>query len=89
MRFKPGTTPEQTKQIEKALSAIAEELNPLVDAIEASTPTTQNHYGQYLNIFSGMNRDIAKLTLWALTEKTKANKQGVRDAYRICFGGAS
>ena len=57
---------------------------PLVQKIESSIATTQNHYGRYGQILAQFSKGdpvIAKVIMLAL-ERAGANPQGLRDGFR-------
>lgn len=69
--------------IDKYVDAI----KPLVEAIEARPMTTKGHYGDYMGVIAKMtkNREQA-VCLGLVLVRSGANKQGVVDAVRVCFG---
>ena len=77
-------------QVRELLDSIVDdEFRAQVKEIEAKTQVTRNHYGEYMHLLNasaqgdkGMGRIIALALIHA-----GANQQGVKDAYRIVFGG--
>ena len=52
--------------------------------IENKIPTTQNRYGDYLNLLTALiSENIPKNICYDLIIKCGGNKQGVSDAYKI------
>ena len=52
--------------------------------IENKIPTTQNRYGDYLNLLTALiSEKIPKNICYDLIIKCGGNKQGVSDAYKI------
>jgi hypothetical protein len=72
-------------ELEKLIAELAEDFAPMVKEIEGSLKTTQNHYGRYMALISGLakgNRGHAKLFAHALI-KAGANAQGVASAMQF------
>ena len=67
-----------------AIRSIAKDLEPVVSAIEASTPMTQHHYGRYMDILSRFGDDLNTKRLAALALlDAGANAMGVKAAMKI------
>ena len=66
---------------------VAKALKPAVEAIEANKiPTTRNHYGDYMAIFSQLADDVGQARILAVALKQAgANAQGVDDALRVSY----
>jgi hypothetical protein len=78
------TQSQLTEKQETLVNGLAEDFRPLVQKIESSIATTQNHYGRYgqlLAQFSRGDRTVAQVILLAL-ERAGANPQGLRDGFR-------
>ncbi len=77
------------QKLNALVTDLAKDLKPAVDAIESETiPTTQNHYGRYLNLFTTLShgdKATAAVIQLALL-KAGANPQGVKAAFRVSFG---
>ena len=71
-KYKDKLTEEQFKLFSEAVEAAV----PLVDAIEKSVETTQNHYGDYMSV-------IRDLTSAAVLLCAGANRHGVSDACMV------
>ena len=52
--------PEAKALLDNLAKELVVDLKPVVDKIEASTPTTKNHYGKYLNILMPLTGDSVK-----------------------------
>ena len=73
-------------KLEELISELAGDLKEMVQQIEARPKTTQNHYGQYMGLLSGMakNKGHAQIIAAALIE-AGANRQGVVSALKLSF----
>ena len=73
-----------TEQIEKFIQEIANDFIPLITEIENSIETTQNHYGDYLQLINQIsdNPQIQKLLATALIV-AGANIAGISAAMSI------
>ncbi len=74
--------------LKETITALAGDFKPLVTEIEASIKTTQDHYGRYMAVISGLskgNEKVAKIISLALME-AGANPNGVRSARHVLFG---
>lgn len=75
--------------LDETLNKLAEIAKPIVKAIEASTPTTKDHYGDYMAAISkladmvGENTHNVCLGIGVALQRAGANKQGVQSALRI------
>ena len=68
------------------IAKLATDLEPAVQLIEESTPTTRGHYGSYMAIFSQFADDAGQGRILALALiKAGGNEQGVNDALRVSF----
>lgn len=77
-----------TPKIEAAIDDLAADFKKIVEGIERSTPTTQNHYGRYLELMirMGCNDSVTRLIIAKALIRAGANRQGVRDAIRGGWG---
>ncbi len=76
------------QKLDALITGIANDLKPSVARIEKSLATTQNHYGDYLNLLgtlSNGDKTTGKVIVAALLE-AGANHGGVASAYKISFG---
>jgi hypothetical protein len=82
----PNTSQHMTKsELDTLIADLAEDFRPQVLKIEASIPTTKNHYGQYMSLLSQMAKDDKNLAMvfsLALV-KAGANREGIKSALRI------
>ena len=82
---------KEKAKIDAFIVDLAADLKPIVAKIEGDTlPTTRNHYGRYLALFSQLSHGdarVGKLVCAALIV-AGGNHAGVSDAYRISFGDA-
>ena len=82
------TDKEKTEKVDAIVKDLAEDFRDLVANIESDKyPTTRNHYGRYMSIFSQTAHGDKNTGQWialALIE-AGANEQGVRDALRVSF----
>jgi hypothetical protein len=79
-----STLTQLTEKQETLVNGLADDFRPLVQKIESSIATTQNHYGRYgqlLAQFSKGDPVIAQVIMLAL-ERAGANPQGLRDGFR-------
>jgi hypothetical protein len=79
-----STLTQLTEKQETLVNGLADDFRPLVQKIESSIATTQNHYGRYgqlLAQFSKGDRTLAQVIMLAL-ERAGANPQGLRDGFR-------
>ena len=74
------------EEAEKSLKQVIEELKPIVAKIEAGYQTTKGHYAQYMGVLSVYKEPSARKNLAACLILAGANKEGVRDALKICNG---
>lgn len=74
-----------TADVIATLKAVAADMRPLVQAIEAQPPTTQNHYGQYMAVLSRHAPNTA-ITMALCLCMAGANRDGVRQGYKAAFG---
>lgn len=72
-------------EAKKLIKSLAKDFKPIIDKIEAKPETTRNHYGDYMSLLSQFNSKDAKVVMLALTHYTNANKQGLKDAYKLQF----
>lgn len=82
---------EQRAKIDAWISDLATDLKPVVAKIESDKlPTTQNHYGRYLALFSQLSHGDARMgkLICSALIVAGANFAGVSAAYRIAFGDA-
>lgn len=73
-----------TEKQETLINGLADDFRPLVQRIESSIATTQNHYGRYgqlLAQFSKGDPVVAKVIMLAL-ERAGANPHGLRDGFK-------
>lgn len=66
-----------------AFQAIVEELKPIVKKIEASIPTTRDHYGSYMQVLSEAPDLSTKKLMAAALIKAGANEGGVAWALKL------
>ena len=66
------------------IADLATDFRPLVAKIEASIPTTQNHYGRYGQILAQLSKGDrnSAAVLFLAFERAGANLQGLRDGYK-------
>tara|TARA_B110000285_G_scaffold217890_1_gene266770 strand:+ start:478 stop:729 length:252 start_codon:yes stop_codon:yes gene_type:complete len=81
------TNTEKTQALNDATKAIiddmAKTLKPIVQGIEASIKTTQNHYAQYLSILTQFkDKHMRRIVVIALIQ-AGANQKGVNSAFEI------
>jgi RNA binding exosome subunit len=75
------TAEEQKKALNEALELV----KPIVKRIEASIPSTKNHYGDYMAVLS-MDKDPMQMKkMAALLILAGANKEGVSAALKLCL----
>ena len=70
-----------------SMQEVADSLKDLVEKIEGGIATTQNHYGDYMNIIGAVSkgdRESADIIAQALI-LAGANERGVSDALRVSF----
>ena len=73
------------KLINTLVTTFAEEFKPLVDKIEDDNfPTTMYHYGEYLEILSGIEHKSMRFVLAIALIRSNANKKGVVSALKLC-----
>ena len=74
----------ETDKIAAMITDLSVDLAPLVQEIENSAKTTQNHYGRYMSIIAqiGANQTNRQIVARALIG-AGANVNGVRSAMRI------
>jgi len=73
----------------QAVIDLAADLKATVARIEASTPTTQNHYGKYLHLITVASHGdarVGRIMAEALIA-AGADWRGVGSAFKIAFGG--
>ena len=78
---------EQTTQIQSIVNSLVPDLLPEVKRIEQKPATTQNHYGDYMNLLSVLgknNKGMTNIIALALIA-AGANAQGVRSAVSVLF----
>ena len=77
-----------SEQLNTLINDLATDFAPMVKKIEAKTiKTTQNTYGDYMQLLDMAKGDKVKGNLFALAMiKAGANTQGVGSALKICFG---
>ena len=71
--------------LDKIVTETADDWRVFVAGIEMLPPTTQNHYGRYLDILTHIgdgNEMVTRITALALIE-AGANEKGVNAALRI------
>ena len=83
---KPTLTPEE-KAAKRAelIDGLAEDLKEMIQKIEARPMTTQNHYGDYGSLISGLskgNKVVAQIIGEACI-KAGANATGVANAIKL------
>lgn len=84
----PELNPEMSKFLAKIIAGMADDLKPIVDEIEDSSPLTKDHYGRYLEVFTRLcNSDHKKsrVTLLALLA-AGGNSNGVNAAFQVYIG---
>lgn len=69
------------EKLDAMVKDLAADLRKPVTKIEASIATTQNHYGDYLDLLTGITKDVQarKVVALALVE-AGANRRGVASA---------
>lgn len=68
-------------KIDKVITDMAEEIRPIVQEIEQSIATSQNHYGEYMSVLSQLgDKPGYKRVIAAALVEAGANRKGVRDA---------
>lgn len=78
----------QQAKLDAMIDDLVPDLKPIVQRIERRTRTTQNAYGDYMNLIVQLGKDDArmrKLIALALL-KAGANKAGVRSALKVIGG---
>lgn len=75
---------EENAQLNKLIEELANDLRPIVQKIENSTKTTQDHYGKYMELLSYLGDDPNHKRLMALALiDAGANLRGVHAAMNI------
>ena len=81
--------------IQVAIDSLVPEVKPVVENIEKSIKTTQNHYGRYMSAlsqFAGNESDQQRtIMLFVISEsmlKAGANQAGIDSAMSILTGSA-
>jgi len=79
-------------ELDKVIDQLTGICKPLVQAIEAMTPTTQNHYGDYMSAISRLSDMIPSsdpamekkthIAIGVAMQRAGANKAGVQAALR-------
>ena len=76
-------------KVNEAIASLAVDLKPIVDSIESSIATTQNHYGNYLQLLTtfckGSTDPMLQIVTSALLD-CGANPDGMASAYKIYKG---
>lgn len=76
--------PRGAETIEQLIENMRTELEPLVRAIEAKPPTTQNHYGDYMAAIATISQDRSMRQLIGLAMlRMGGNRQGIKSAMQI------
>ncbi len=76
-------TDERKAKIMELCNSMAIDLKPVVEAIEASDPTTKDHYDQYLSILSQAPTRDDRLMFAVALRIAGANAKGVRAALNL------
>ncbi len=78
------TSPE----LQILLDGLAEDFRPIVSKIEKSPPTTQNHYGRYMELISSLGKGEKKQSMLFAAAMIQAggNRAGIASAMKILFG---
>jgi hypothetical protein len=74
-----------TEEQERALRALAEELRPVVEAIEGGPETTQGRYDQYMAVLARLGKGQSDTTVMAIAVammQAGANRPGVVGAMK-------
>lgn len=90
------TPQEKALKIEQLIESLLPDFRPVILEIEAKPQTTQNHYGEYLTLLTGLEKaDIftpgkpsadkagERRLIGDILIKAGANPQGVNDALRM------
>ena len=70
----------------KAIASLVPDLKPGIEVIEASLATTQNHYGRYMSMITGIVPDTNPVMVMIVSRamvEAGANQQGVSSALRV------
>lgn len=81
------TIEEQKAKLDEIVRSLVVEVKPAVEKIEARLATTQNHYGDYLELLttvSGGDKKMGQVVALALI-KAGANREGVLSALQLAF----
>lgn len=78
----PLTQEQQLAELKKLVDLVRPEIEPLVKRIEAGPMTTQDHYGDYLQVISVFPQDHQKFIVVALLH-CGANRNGVASAAMV------
>lgn len=68
------------EQLNALIRALAVDLVPTVSKIEASAPTTQDHYGAYLSILTVPDDEVSRKLMALVLIEAGANLGGVTSA---------